>query len=626
MKHTKKIIVYIVSITVIFALLDFGYHRIYHGGIDLQEIELEKGKLNGTKAFIDNNEVIELNGEWEFYPNQLLTSDKLGNQGEEQVGYVVLPTELNKISPAYTEGYGTLRGVIHVEDLDEIYALKIKYFSTAYKVYIDGKELKEVGKVSQEKEGYESHLASEIISVFPQDHDVEIVLQYANFHHRRVRLNTLYFGKIDDIHRVTDLGIIRDSVLFGALFLMGIFIVVFFIFSRNNKSFLYLGTISLLLSMRLGIVNERILVRVFPSISGELLMKMGYLPVLLFPVLIVFYIREVLDVPKKPVIEVGLRAYGLLITGIVLFGTVKIYDWILGCMFVLICIITVGLACYQLIKIKISSEALDFMILGILVLTIGGVRDFLREFDYVKGQEILSYSFVVFIGLQSFFLAWNAKHKNTVLTILCKENGEMIERIKGMNNELEQRIEQRTLELARANKKLERLTYLDALTGIDNRRSFDKKMHQWWINSRKERKSLALLVIDIDNFKGYNDCYGHLAGDECLKKVSCSIKSIARKTDGLIFRYGGEEFMVAYYDKSRERVIEYSQQMCQAINALQIENPPKADRPYVSVSIGVNYDKGWEMNSLIELIEMADEALYVAKSNGKNQVVMGKNK
>jgi diguanylate cyclase (GGDEF)-like protein len=161
----------------------------------------------------------------------------------------------------------------------------------------------------------------------------------------------------------------------------------------------------------------------------------------------------------------------------------------------------------------------------------------------------------------------------------------------------------------------------DGLTGLYNRRRFDEHLEQNWEQAQREGVPLALLLVDIDFFKRFNDRHGHQAGDECLKAVAASLARAARRPLDFVARYGGEEFAVVLYEPSREYVREVAHRIHASVATRAI---PHGDSPVaasVTVSIGVAYvAPSWERSSS-GFVQLADEALYEAKNQGRNRSV-----
>jgi len=175
----------------------------------------------------------------------------------------------------------------------------------------------------------------------------------------------------------------------------------------------------------------------------------------------------------------------------------------------------------------------------------------------------------------------------------------------------------RRLELA--NRKLERLATLDGLTGISNRRSFDEALAREWQRALRQQSPLAILVGDIDSFKTYNDRYGHLAGDDCLRQVARSIAQAVKRSTDLTFRYGGEEFAVILPETHIDGAMTVAHGILETIRDLQIPHAYSPVASIVTLSLGAaslipraNLDPS-------ALVAAADLALFEAKTRGRNR-------
>lgn len=180
---------------------------------------------------------------------------------------------------------------------------------------------------------------------------------------------------------------------------------------------------------------------------------------------------------------------------------------------------------------------------------------------------------------------------------------------------------QRALE--KANRMLQAQVVQDGLTGIANRRAFDERISNEIQRALRHKTPLALLLIDIDQFKSYNDYYGHLQGDQALKSVADAMfEQLQRNTD-FIARYGGEEFVAVISATDEQKTKESIQQLLDAVQELNIEHEQSEVAPYLTISIGgfihtPAADKNTE-DSIERMISKADSALYRAKSDGRNR-------
>ncbi len=176
-------------------------------------------------------------------------------------------------------------------------------------------------------------------------------------------------------------------------------------------------------------------------------------------------------------------------------------------------------------------------------------------------------------------------------------------------------------QLEEANAKLEALSVLDGLTGIPNRRRFDAFFYQEWRRALREGTSLALILIDIDYFKLYNDHYGHHIGDDCLKKVAITMnRALMRPTD-LIARYGGEEFVAVLPETDCNGALHIAEQLRAQIEAQAIPHAASRVNNNVTISLGVSAMIPSPNTPPTTLLATADKALYQAKQEGRNRVV-----
>ena len=175
--------------------------------------------------------------------------------------------------------------------------------------------------------------------------------------------------------------------------------------------------------------------------------------------------------------------------------------------------------------------------------------------------------------------------------------------------------------LMEINTELLRLTNVDGLTGLSNRRYCDEYLAAQWKLAIREQSPLSIVMIDVDNFKLYNDTYGHLAGDEVLKRVATAMQqSFARPTD-LTARFGGEEFMVILPSTPPTALARLGERLKRNVEDLHIPHTGSSVSDYVTVSIGAAAVIPQKQEPFLRLIEIADGALYEAKKLGRNRVV-----
>nr|WP_225444367.1 diguanylate cyclase [Pseudomarimonas arenosa] len=175
------------------------------------------------------------------------------------------------------------------------------------------------------------------------------------------------------------------------------------------------------------------------------------------------------------------------------------------------------------------------------------------------------------------------------------------------------------VELKRQRDQLAQLAEIDGLTGIANRRRFDRELQLRWHAAQRHGDTLCLMLGDVDHFKQYNDHFGHGPGDQCLKHVAAALAQGAARTDDLVARYGGEEFAVI---SRAEDSAAQAQRMLSAIAELQLPHPLSSAGPYVSLSLGVLDVRPRPELSIDAALAAVDTLLYQAKRQGRRQAML----
>lgn len=198
-----------------------------------------------------------------------------------------------------------------------------------------------------------------------------------------------------------------------------------------------------------------------------------------------------------------------------------------------------------------------------------------------------------------------------VSRVILKAKIRAMERIIDMRNQLN-----------KANRELTELSERDSLTRLYNRRTFENRTAEYWRQAIRSRDPISILLLDIDHFKAYNDYYGHLAGDDCIRRVAQAIAECASRPGDIVARYGGEEFIVLLTNTPESGARHVAEQIRQAILSLAIEHSESSASEYVTISVGgatlVNTQNGEPK----ALIHAADQALYRSKDNGRNCVTV----
>lgn len=183
------------------------------------------------------------------------------------------------------------------------------------------------------------------------------------------------------------------------------------------------------------------------------------------------------------------------------------------------------------------------------------------------------------------------------------------------------KVEEVNRHLEQMNEELRKLNNLDGLTGIANRRHHEETLAREWRRCQRNNSPLSVIMVDIDHFKNYNDHYGHVAGDQCLREVAQALQKGMRRISDSLARYGGEEFVCLLPDCNAKSAHDVAKLVNLKIQSLAIPHATSQVAPILTVSQGVASMIPSRVNQAGELIRMADQALYQAKLSGRNRIV-----
>lgn len=177
------------------------------------------------------------------------------------------------------------------------------------------------------------------------------------------------------------------------------------------------------------------------------------------------------------------------------------------------------------------------------------------------------------------------------------------------------------MELKRNRDALERLAYIDGMTGLHNRRAFDEALAREWRRLRRDSEMLSIMLCDVDHFKQYNDTYGHGAGDECLRRIGAALKATSHRPADLVARYGGEEFVLLLPGTGLSGALGLAKSAADSIAALGIPHAKSPAAPHVTLSMGVAAIQVSADVNPATVLDEADRQLYAAKAAGRARAI-----
>lgn len=535
---------------------------------------------------IDKREIIHdyqhLDGKWEFYWHEFIKP----NQIYEDKAYLQVPGTWtqNEKYPAW--GYGSYRTIIRGLDTDKMYSLYIPDMSSNYKLFIDGILYSENGTLgTNTKESIPLYLPK-AITFKPISSETEIIIHISNFDYRKSGIwRSLLLGTDVQIRTYQSNNVIIDTMAICVLLTVALFHLGIFLLRRKETSELLFGIICISLAFRALTTGEQLLTMFNPNISWELLRKMEYMPFYITIPIFVLFIKYIFPLDYSKLFNKAIYLISSILAIIILFLPAKFSNY----------------------TVPISQGVvviLIFYVLNIMIKVLKNRRESSILFTISYGiffiasiNDILYANFLIFTG----FLA----PLGFIFTII----GQSIMLTRKFIQSIDQK---ELLEISRD--QFRKASITDALTGLYNSRYLYKIMDKEVIYHKETNEPLTFLMADVDNFKLFNDTYGHTNGDKVLRIIANTIKDSARDIDTAC-RYGGEEFSIILPNTNLEIGEEIAERIRENFEKLEYEDEKFNG---ITLSIGVSTLK--DFDTVKTLIERADIALYKAKELGKNRV------
>jgi len=539
------------------------------------------------------NEIVDLNGEWEFYPGKLLTPADFQNPDTIlKPVFLHVPGDWNKIQNA--KGYGTYRLKILLPSEKTNHTIKIKWVRTICRIWADNTLLSEIGQIEEPVENSIPKGSMTITDLTSDKSVVFLTAQVVNYQDRRGGLcYPVSIGPPSAIYSAEIFNTFLNSFVLGALVIVIIFHLTIHFYFRKASSNLYISLICLMVMIRIFVLSDSFYIfSLVEPIGYTLIVKLEFVSFLL---IFIFFLR--FFVRLYPVGR-GIRIYqvlmysGLLSLFYVIVVPVYYIKFALPFFQVYILLVAVYVTiCPVLsaVKKKMKGARIYFFIMiSAFFIFINDIIYFLTS----RGPGSLSqYLFFIFLAGHFFIIAM-------YFSDIFQKNVTLIE------------------EIGAEKKIVTNLSYIstiDSLTELYNRRFFDSVLNSK-IKDFKKGEFIWLIMFDIDYFKKFNDDFGHNMGDVVLKEFSSIVKNLIRTRD-ILARWGGEEFCIIVFEMDKARIIQFTERIRESIESFRFS----AERR-VTASFGIAQYRSGETAE--DFIRRVDSALYAAKNSGRNRVVV----
>ncbi|MEE4299143.1 MAG: diguanylate cyclase [Pseudomonadales bacterium] len=573
---------------------------------------------------------VRLDGRWRFAPHALLPPEAPDAAFPRHARVPGLWNgDLARPDLPAGHGTATYRARVRLPTGARDLALRVTTFGTAWRLWAGTQLVASAGRVPEAGGDAEPDY-DPVVAALPPAPSGELVLtlQIANDDYARGGpWELLWLGDRRTLEAQRAERTRLAGFLAGAFGVAGLYHLMLWATRRSDRGALAFVVICVAVALRALTVDDVQLLQIFPELSWANAVRIEYLtmPALLAAVWIQMRTLYPLDVPAR--LAWSVAAACLAWFPIVLLTPTSLFSATLpGLQALVVFSALVGPAFVARAALR-GREGAWLFAAGLLALALAGLHDVaLYLFRDRPSLELLGgrldlqpLGLLVFIGCQASALALRS---STTLAALEKTSGSLAETRDALDayaRQLESRVAERTAELQHLNQELERRARIDGLTGIGNRRYFDEQLEAAWADHLRRNLQLALIMVDVDHFKAFNDSRGHLEGDDALRRIAGVLAASAVRPRDVVARYGGEELAVILPETDSAGATHLAQTMRRAVEALAIPHPDSATG-VVTISAGVAAITPSITHGPEILVQLADAALYDAKHGGRNRV------
>lgn len=573
---------------------------------------------------------VRLDGTWRFAPHALLppeSPDAAFTHSAEVPG--LWNGDMARDDLPTGHGTATYRVRVALPEGARDLAVRATTFGTAWRLWAGTTPIASAGRMPGTDGNAEADY-DPVVAPLPPATDGELVLtlQIANDDYARGGpWELLWLGERRTLEAQRADRTRLAGFLAGAFGVAGLYHLMLWFARRSDRGALAFAVICAAVALRALTVDDVQLLQIFPAISWATAVRLEYLtmPALLAAVWGQMRSLYPQDIPARLAWGVSLAA--LTWFPVVLLTPTSFFTATLpGLQALVVFSALVGPAFVVRAALR-GREGAWLFVAGLVALALAGVHDIvLYLFRDMPSLELLGgrldlqpLGLLVFIGCQASALALRSSTTLGALERTTESLGETRDALDAYARQLETRVVERTAELEHLNQELERRARIDGLTGIGNRSYFDEQLAAAWADHLRRGSELALVFVDVDYFKRFNDSRGHLEGDEALRRIARVLEAAAVRPRDVVARYGGEEMAVILPDTDAAGAAHLAEAMRRGVEALAIPHPD-SDAGVVTISAGAAAITPSATHEPEVLVQLADGALYEAKHAGRNRV------
>ncbi|GMU65209.1 MAG: hypothetical protein AMXMBFR36_14830 [Acidobacteriota bacterium] len=584
----------------------------------------------------ESGDIVRLDGDWRHFPRRRLAPGDPA-LAAAPAGFATLPGTFveSDRAPGSPSGHGFATYALSVRLPPEPppLALRIVSVSTAFRLWADGELVAAAGTVAERAaDGHPEYRPSVVRLAATDDERLELVLQVSNFDYvRGGPWEPIWIGTPEAVDGARESRIALALFLAGAFAVIGLYHLIRWSARRSDPSFLYFAAVCFGMALRGLVVDEVFLVDLAPALRWSDLVRLEYASLLIVVAASAMFLRELFPGDQPKALTYGYT--GVSLAGLALVAVLPPAIFSRGLPALQLLCVSAAVVGALLVARSLARrrEGAGLFLFGLVAIAVTGIHDVLisvyRSLPtghwLVDSIYLQPFGLFVFVLSQSAMLARRSSRAFVQLEETTRELGAAHAALDAHARELEQRVAERTAELETANRQLARLAEIDGLTGLGNRLHFDEELRRAWFDHLRREAPLALVLVDVDEFKKFNDRYGHLAGDDALRRVAAAMAASVKRPGDAVARYGGEELVALLPNTDAEGARHIAEQIREQVAGAGIVHEASSVAPRVTVSLGLASMVPTEDADRVTLIARADRALYRAKQAGRDRVVAG---
>ena len=524
------------------------------------------GVVDFTNYNFKDNGVTRLNGEWDLFFGELLMPDEIETMKANT--YYNIPGRLSDQINGIRQGYMTLHLKIYVPK-DEAYGAYFNRLFTSSDIWVNGEYLSGHGKVSKDAKSEKAIYRSQYIFFPSVNKEIDIVIHTSTYRDIEPWLAAATFGTKHPILKLMYKNVAIDGITIGIMFIMGFFSFGFYFTKPKQKINIYFASICFIMLIRCLVFNSRLIVQFYPNIIYEVLSKISAITFYLSVTMYILFLDEMFE--NRFIIRKIAVIYGVGFSVLCLVTENMIYDRFGVIAQIIVALFTIYIFVFLIKEIRRKNQNAVKNIIPFIVLSITGINDALVNNAVLYNSYIALYGVIIYIIAQSLFIVDDYLEKHRLLDYVNR----------------------------------------DGLTSLYNNKYIKEILSRHLKRHINSKEKFSLLMIDIDDFKGVNDQYGHMFGDTVLIDVAKIIHEVS-DDKGYAGRLGGDEFIILLPKTSEKDAMDFAKRI---MNRVEDMNNKYEINKKISVSIGV-YEN--DEDDLIQCIDKVDKSMYKAKTLGKN--------